>query len=87
MSVSYLIQVQSPGGGFVALPVVKVSFQLSVSIFHLHPQLPLMPSAGNVVVVVVRDCHDLIIIIIIIIIMIRQFIRHRIMSIHTYIVL
>jgi len=48
MSVSYLIRVQSPGGGFAAQPVVKVLSQLSVSIFRRRLQLLLMPSAGEV---------------------------------------
>ena len=48
MNVSFLIQVQSPGGAFVAQLAVKVLFQQFASIFHRHLQLPSMSSAGTV---------------------------------------
>ena len=46
-NVSYLIQVQSPGGEFVAQLVMKVLCLQSASIFRLRLQLLSMPSTGN----------------------------------------
>jgi len=83
MSVLFSIQVQSPGGGFVAQLVVKVLFQQSASIFHLRLQSLSMLSASNILLSFYHLFHMslfpwiIIVILIIIIIMYTFVYRYR----------